>query len=63
MPDRREVMTQTDRELVAWASDIEDGLTEWEVEFVESLNRWLEDRGALTDKQRSTLERIVEKKG
>ena len=40
-----------DRALVARLTAIEDGLTEWEVRFVESLARWVES-GPLTTAQR-----------
>lgn len=41
-----------DQALVARLAAIEDGLTEWEVRFVESLSRWVE-MGTLTPAQRA----------
>jgi hypothetical protein len=35
-----------------------EGLTQFEIDFVESLHGWLLSGMDLTDKQRSTLERI-----
>jgi len=63
MAKHEDVITQTDEELVEWANSIEDGLDDYEVNFVDDMNKWLKDRGPLTEKQRSFLERIVEKKG
>ena len=40
-----------DRSLVARLAAIEEGLTDWEVTFVESLSRWVESK-ALTTAQR-----------
>lgn len=43
---------------------IEDGLTAWEVEFVESVAaQVIDERRPLTERQRETAERILEEKG
>jgi hypothetical protein len=58
--------TQRDTDLAAVkaANAIEDGLNSWEVEFIESLNRWMSAPSAiLTDKQRLKLEAILTTKG
>lgn len=39
-----------------------EGLTEWEIEFVEDLFAWLRAGKALTDKQRDRLEAIREQR-
>ena len=54
---------ETDLDAVKDANAIEDGLSEWEVEFIESLNRWLSTNDTLTQKQRAKLEDILEEKG
>jgi len=35
-----------------------EDLTQWEIDFVESLHGWLRTGAVLTDKQRATLNRI-----
>lgn len=55
---------EDDKRLVDELCAIEDGLSEWEVEFTESVSRWvIDDRRLLTDKQRATVERILERLG
>ena len=50
-----------DGELIKALCDIEAGLSNWEVEFVESLCVWLEDEGRpLTAKQRDKAIEILE---
>ena len=39
-----------------------DRLTEWESNFVASVKKYLEDKGALSPKQRDILERIYAEK-
>lgn len=50
-----------DADLVEELLDIESGLTEWEVEFVESLARWMDNHSSLTYKQRSKAEDIAQR--
>lgn len=52
-------MSQDDRKLVQELLDIEEGLTDWEVEFAESVSRWLDTRERLTDAQRRKVEAIL----
>ena len=66
MPTNDDVQGQTDRELVDWALDIEEGLTDWEVNFIESLDSYLKDQRPLSTReggQRDILEKIIKKKG
>ena len=49
----------SDRELIEELCEIEEGLTGWEVEFVESVSR----RYSLSDRQRAKAEEILEEKG
>lgn len=37
-----------------------DGLSQWEIDFVESLHGWLRSGMSLTDRQRQRLDRIRE---
>lgn len=37
-----------------------DGLTQWEIDFVEDLHGWLRAGRHLSEKQRATLDRIRE---
>lgn len=46
-----------DRALVRRLLSISEGLTEWEVQFVESISRWVE-HSPLTDAQRARAEQI-----
>jgi len=50
-----------DQELVDALCDIEEGLSEWEVEFVDSLSKWMDDVGELTGPQRRKAEQIWSK--
>lgn len=53
-----------DRLLVRALCEIEDGLNEWEQEFVESVSKQvLDQHRPLTDRQRSKAETILEDKG
>lgn len=54
---------QSDRDLVQALLDIEAGLTDWEVEFSESLSRWLDSHDTLTNKQRAKAEQILAEVG
>jgi len=45
------------------ANEIESGLTEWEMNFVEDMNKWLESNPILTEKQYKKLKTILEEKG
>lgn len=53
---------EDDLELVERGNAIEEGLTDWEVDFVESMNNWMKNHDTLTEKQRSTLLGILDKK-
>ena len=52
----------TDAELVEELCEIEDGFSEWEVEFVESIAKWMEDHDSLTDGQRQKADQIYHDK-
>jgi hypothetical protein len=54
---------ETDLASVEEANNIEEGLSDWEVEFIESLNKWLKGNDTLTPKQRAKLESILTAKG
>ena len=55
---------EEDLELVRRLLEVEDGLTEWEEEFAESVGRQVEDEGRhLSQKQRDVIERILTKLG
>jgi hypothetical protein len=43
--------------------DVEEGLSDWEVNFAESLNRWLRNNEELTKKQRAKLHSILKEHG
>lgn len=60
-------MTLQDRELVRALADVEDGLSEWEVEFVDHLAREARDQGSgwrgLSERQRVLAAEIAERVG
>ena len=43
--------------------EIESGLTTWEIDFIESLDGWVDEHGELTENQRDIAERILDEKG
>ncbi len=49
-----------------WISTIEneasDKLSEWEMDFLESISKYLDKKGTLTEKQAKILERIYAEK-
>lgn len=52
-----------DSELVETLCAFDSGLSPWEVEFVESLAKWVQDEGrSLTDRQRTKALQILEAK-
>ena len=51
----------SDAKLVAELCDIDEGLTRWELGFVESLAKQIENGRALSDKQREVATRILER--
>jgi len=46
------------RDLLQELLDLEDGLRDWEVEFIDSLSNW---KSTFTKKQVETLEKIYER--
>ena len=48
-----------DKELLDQLCDIEHGLTDWEVGFVDSVSRWVDDRPYLTVTQRQKAQEIL----
>jgi len=53
----------TDREIIDWLCSIEEGLTDWEVNFIESITRQFESKGCLSDPQRKVAKRICWERG
>ena len=51
----------TDVDLVSELCAIEEGLREWEVEFVDSISKWLDVHDGLTEKQRGKAQELAEK--
>lgn len=54
---------QLDRDLVRRLLEIRDGLTDWEVRFIESVSEWVKTRGELTPAQRDRAQQIDERRG
>ena len=63
MASREDVVNETTTELVAWGLDIEEGLTDWETSFLESLQDQLRDGRDISTRQRTKLEQIIQAKG
>ena len=63
MRKRKKTMARTDKKLIEELCDIEEGLTEWEMDFIESIAKWHDSRGCLTDSQHDKAEEILEEKG
>jgi len=59
----KDVEMATDQELVDWGLDIEEGLTEWEMNFLEDMRRVLKSGVNLTRGRRLKLEEIITEKG
>lgn len=51
---------EQDRDLVGELLDIEEGLSEGAIAFIESLDRWLNGYPTLTPRQRSKATEILE---
>ena len=51
-----------DKELVAALCEIESGLSEWEVDFVDDISRSVEKQ-PLSQRQREKAEQILDEKG
>lgn len=54
---------ETDLGLVDDAMQIEEGLDDWELPFIEDQDKWLKTHDTLTDKQRAKLKQILQAKG
>ena len=63
MADLADVKEQNDEELIAWGLDIDEGMTTWEVEFMESMKKRLDNGQEITATMRVKLEQIVEERG
>lgn len=50
----------SDRDLVDALLAIEAGLTAWEIDFIESIDGWLDEHAELSDRQRAVAERILD---
>lgn len=59
----RPFVTKEDHALVKKLAGIERGLTDWEVEFVESIAEQIQRNRSLSPKQRACGERILERLG
>ncbi len=57
--DRADDQLQEDTSLVDELCAIERGLNDWELRFVESITRWVEDGSPLTGRQRTKGEEIL----
>ena len=58
------IATATDKELVEGLCEVESGLSEWELKFVESVTKQVEEGRPLTQRrggQRETAEKIMRK--
>lgn len=56
-------LVMDDSELVETLCEIDSGLSAWEIEFVESLAKWVQDEGrSLTENQRTKALEILEAK-
>ena len=53
----------SDTDIVEELCEIDSGLTEWELEFVDSINEWVDCGNQLTEKQRKKAESILQEKG
>jgi hypothetical protein len=53
-------MTNVEAHWLDCLLELEEGLTEWELEFIENLDSNWREKG-LSDKQRDTLERIYDR--
>jgi len=51
----------TDQDLVQRLCDIESGLSEWEMNFVDSLVNWLKTNTSLTKNQRKKAEEVFDR--
>lgn len=54
---------KADLALIEEGNKIEDGLSTWEMNFIDDLNRWMKRNETLTVPQRETLEKILAEKG
>ena len=53
---------ELDRALIRLIDERGEDLTPWELDFVESLTKWLDERGELTPKQRERAEFLAAEK-
>ena len=63
MAKKEDVVNETAEELVEWGLTIENSLTDWEVEFLEDMEKRLKQGFSITSKQRTKLEEIITDKG
>jgi len=63
MASQEDVRGQEDEELVAWGLDIEDGLTPWEMTFMEDMDKRVKAGEQITANMRLKLEQIIMEKG
>ena len=50
----------SDRDLIDALLAIDSGLTDWELDFIESIDGWIEEHGELTERQREVAEKILD---
>lgn len=58
MDDGQDDVRKADAKDVAKGLDIEEGLTDWEVNFLESLHSWTKQK-PLSDNQRAKLDALL----
>jgi len=63
MPSHEDVKGESDAELVSWGLEIESGLTDWEITFLEDMKIRVDEGSGFTEAMRGKLEQIVMEKG
>lgn len=54
---------ETDLKDIEEANAIEEGLTDWEMNYIDSLNKWMKTNETLTETQRGKLDQILRERG
>jgi len=62
MASREDVKDETDQELIEWGLSIEDGLSDWEMKFLEDMQA-VAKLSPLSPGRRTKLEEIIMDKG
>jgi hypothetical protein len=58
-----DVKKESAAELVSWGLSIEKGLTDWEIKFLEDMNKRIKGEERLSVGMRNKLEQIIVEKG